>query len=251
MKMPNLLKRFGILNLTILYTLFSITLSVLVSYLISAAIGAEFTRKGIIIAVIVPSIVTPIFAYSQFRLVLNLKNAEDRLRQQTITDELTQVYNRRFFFQLIEKTQQQTDNFGASTSILILDLDNFKLLNDQFGHLTGDKALQTVARTCEKVIRVTDKIARFGGDEFVIFFPNASQHQVGQIAKRLHNALNEVHIPGTPPDFHLAVSIGTATFPTKSITLEALIGRADQALYQAKHQGGNLVVVGSPVPSQN
>ncbi|MCE9678217.1 GGDEF domain-containing protein [Shewanella sp. AS1] len=171
---------------------------------------------------------------------------ETKLRLQGDTDELTNLLNRR---RLEKDLTQHFDNFtqyGTPTSILMLDLDHLKLINDRWGHHEGDKTILVVANTCLAHLRCGDSGYRFGGDEFVIALPGMELQQAFQFAEQLRlNFHQELLILSqdrlTKEGVCPSVSIGVATIEAGDTSYEASLKRADRALYGAKHAGRNSV----------
>jgi len=163
-----------------------------------------------------------------------------------VTDALTGVSVRGHFMERARQELDRSSRHGLCCTLLMADLDDFKRKNDTFGHLVGDVVLREVARLLARNLREIDMIARFGGEEFLLLLIETAPEQALPIAERLRQ-LVEVH-PIRAYDELLAqtVSIGMAGFPAHATTLEALVERADQALYAAKRAGRNRVVVWSP-----
>ncbi|GAP08711.1 MAG TPA: sensor domain-containing diguanylate cyclase [Anaerolinea thermolimosa] len=166
------------------------------------------------------------------------KQAEDRLKEMALTDYLTGVYNRRHFFTLAETEFERTRRTRHPLSIILLDIDHFKTVNDTLGHAAGDRALQALARHCHKHLRPYDILARYGGEEFILLLPNTNENEAYAIADRLRMGLAQeadFNPPGLAP---VTISSGIAElFTSQAETLDRLIECADSALYRAKQQG--------------
>jgi|LSQX01.1.fsa_nt_gb diguanylate cyclase (GGDEF)-like protein len=197
-------------------------------------------------------------SYHKRRLFVN----NQRLRQLAVTDSLTHTYNRHKFNEELWRETNRYRRTGAPLSIVIMDLDDFKAINDRFGHLQGDRVLVQVARAIHKEIRVTDIFARWGGEEFVLLLPATATPQAGELTLRLLRLINSLHLESTVlPDFHpegdpevtlpaeekrveripVRCSFGIAEMQDAD-TPETLIQRADRLLYQAKSDGRNCIV---------
>ncbi len=148
-------------------------------------------------------------------------------------DELTGVYNRRYLNLILERELARTRRYGDTLSILILDLDNFKEINDAYGHLEGDKSLIKFAGILRESARDADTIVRYGGDEFVIIAPSTNYDGAYTLAKRILNNLAKVNTPIGP----LSASIGIATYPDNGTDFKSLFEYADRCLYDAKRSG--------------
>lgn len=155
---------------------------------------------------------------------------------------LTRVFNKRYLLDRLDSELKFARRHGASVSLLMLDLDHFKRVNDDHGHLAGDAVLVNLAAVLTKAVRNEDVVARFGGEEFAVILRATEQEPAVQLAERLRKLVET-----TPTEFHekklgATVSVGVATFPsTPATTVDELIEAADQALYRAKHAGRNRV----------
>jgi diguanylate cyclase (GGDEF)-like protein len=159
------------------------------------------------------------------------------------TDTLTEQFNRRRFFELGEMEMHRFRRFSKPLSAIMLDLDNFKLINDHYGHATGDTVLCAVARRIRQSIRVIDILGRYGGDEFAILLPDATMEQSREIAERIRQSvIGEEIYNNEGQAVTLSISLGIAQASDDNDNLSALMGRADSALYQAKQSGRNRVV---------
>lgn len=157
------------------------------------------------------------------------------------TDPLTGVFNRRQLFALGQHALLRAKHTAMPLSVVLLDIDHFKQVNDRAGHSAGDSVLVTLAQTCHTVLRTEDSFFRYGGEEFVALLPNTPLDQAVQIAERLRVALAACPI-AAPEPFCVTVSFGVAALSPDCQELEPLLGRADAALYAAKRRGRNQVV---------
>jgi diguanylate cyclase (GGDEF)-like protein len=173
-----------------------------------------------------------------------LRQKTDVLAQMAITDHLTQAYNRRHFFDVAEKEVERANLLHRPISIVILDADNFKRINDTFGHPTGDKVLGLIAKRCQENLRTGDIFARYGGEEFILLMPETDQQKALITAERLRKVIEEG--PNIPdhPEIILTISLGLACSDGEETTsLTQLIAQADQALYISKQNGRNRVTL--------
>ncbi|MBU1934747.1 GGDEF domain-containing protein, partial [Patescibacteria group bacterium] len=166
-----------------------------------------------------------------------------RLGKQGLVDELTQMYNRRYFDEEMKREFDRAKRYGTTFSLLMLDIDKFKEVNDALGHPGGDKALKMVAKIIEKVMRDTDIATRYGGEEFGIILPNTGNADAITAAERIRSGMKEELKPFLIQEYgDLAeqlmgtVSIGIATFRGEE-KAEEIVERADRALYKAKGTG--------------
>ncbi len=166
------------------------------------------------------------------------KLAQEKVRLLAMTDQLTGLANRNRFHQRFDEHLKICRREGLQLALLLLDLDRFKPVNDTYGHLVGDKLLQAVARIIERSCRETDLAARLGGDEFAILLLNPQPEGIVAVAERLVHDLQQP-FDIAPHQVQIGVSIGVAFFPQDGDNDDALMHKADLALYQAKHQGRN------------
>lgn len=169
----------------------------------------------------------------------------DAIRRQVVTDHLTHLYNRRFFMNRANEEIGRTLRHKAPLSVLMVDIDHFKLFNDTHGHATGDRVLQTVARAMQDALRTSDVCARYGGEEFAMLLPNTSGENAYYVAERVRRTLQRTRYTGLglPVDVNITISVGVSTCPRDATTLDDLMRLADEALYQAKAEGRDRVVV--------
>lgn len=154
-----------------------------------------------------------------------------RVRELSVLDSLTRVYNRNYFFPEFERQLSLARRHGFPVSIVIFDLDRFKQHNDAFGHLQGDALLKEVAGVLKANVRQSDTLARFGGDEFVLLLPYASAGEAVHLVERLKGSLVQA-MPHNP----VSLSAGIASFPQDGTSSRELLQHADLALYRAKEK---------------
>jgi diguanylate cyclase (GGDEF)-like protein/PAS domain S-box-containing protein len=171
------------------------------------------------------------------RDVTDRKRLEDDLRTLAEFDELTGIHNRRHFQEEVEKHLRASRRFGDPLTLLLLDIDGFKQINDTYGHAVGDKALQVVARALRGSVRETDLVGRLGGDEFVALLTRADERGVDRVLGAFRQALR-VDDAVAGASFSIEASIGIAKSHGQDDTYEALLGRADRAMYAEKNKKG-------------
>jgi diguanylate cyclase len=175
-----------------------------------------------------------------------LRRQNERLEQIAITDSLTGIYNRRFFFELADKEVARAKRYGNPMSVVILDADHFKKMNDTYGHLIGDQILMNLAQLCQENIRSLDIIARYGGEEFVILMPEVDCTAAYNSAERLRMLVETTSMVTGGLDVMMTISLGIACWNGENdLDFNALLARADRALYQSKESGRNRVSVWS------
>lgn len=168
-----------------------------------------------------------------------------RTKELSIHDELTSIYNRRFLRNRLEMEWSRSKRFDHPLSVLLMDIDHFKQLNDTHGHLYGDQVLKQVAKVLLRSVRRVDTVARYGGEEFVVVLPKTKKAKAVEVAKKLRRAIEQTRFPNLSPEAEgprVTISVGVSTFPDDAQTTEELIEKADQGLYRAKAAGRNQVV---------
>jgi len=172
---------------------------------------------------------------------------QKELEMLAITDSLTGLYNRRHFFYLADHEIEQVRRFNRPIALVLIDLDDFKHINDTFGHPTGDIVLSNIAGVFQRTTRAVDILCRYGGEEFAILMPETDSLGSEMIIQRVRKALEEQNLIAHLESFPVTFSAGIASFDTNRATvstdLEILIKWADQALYDAKHAGKNKTVI--------
>ncbi len=174
-----------------------------------------------------------------------IRNAQlyAEVQKQAITDHLTGLYNRRGFFQLAHRELDRARRFKHALSLILLDLDHFKQVNDTYGHTVGDQVIYTVAERCRKNIRHIDVIGRYGGEEFAIILPETETPTLYQVAERLRTCVAEMPVDTERGPVPVTISLGLTVATPDVRDLIALINRADEGLYAAKQMGGNALVL--------
>jgi len=162
---------------------------------------------------------------------------EEELWLLAVTDTLTNVYNRRYFTQKLEEEIERVRRSGSSFSLIMLDIDHFKNVNDLFGHNAGDLVLKSMAEMILNRIRKIDTIARWGGEEFVLLLPETDGNAAVVLAETLRRQLNQMEIPGVGK---ITASFGVASYSSGD-TVDTLVNRADKKMYEAKSAGRNCV----------
>lgn len=189
---------------------------------------------------VIPDCVT---AHEQAVRIHRFLQYKKRIDQNLIMDELTQVYNRKYlanvYAQLINKFKRQKEPF----SVVMLDIDHFKKVNDTYGHVVGDMVLQSLAHILKKELRPTDTVIRYGGEEFLVLLPRTRAVDAKRIMERiLHTFRGTIHTPTDAKSFSCTFSAGVQEVSTIHKTLTKHIELADQALYRGKQAGRNIVL---------
>ena len=164
----------------------------------------------------------------------DLERINSKLNQMAVTDELTGIGNFRHFQNIFESEFHRAQRYKRSLSLIMLDIDNFKTFNDQYGHTFGDEILKKIALVLNKTIRKEDTVARYGGEEFIIIAPETDEKKAKDLAERIRKAVSHLK-------HHITVSLGIASYPTDAKTAKTLLEKADKALYRSKANGKNCV----------
>ncbi|HXP10317.1 MAG TPA: diguanylate cyclase [Acidobacteriaceae bacterium] len=169
--------------------------------------------------------------------------AHEQLRFQATHDALTGAFNRGEILEMLRRELERGARTRTTTGILMLDIDHFKLINDTYGHLTGDAVLREVTQRVSKAVRSYDSVGRYGGEEFVIVLPGCSREQVDQGAERVRAAVDNGPVWVNDARIAVTVSIGAAVTTNGAISDKEILAAADAALYRAKRIGRNRTVV--------
>ncbi|OXI77806.1 GGDEF domain-containing protein [Burkholderia sp. AU33423] len=174
-----------------------------------------------------------------------LQRTNEKLEHLAATDPLTGATNRRQFIESVQAEINRAKRHGAPFSLLALDLDHFKAINDSYGHQAGDQVLQRFVDKCADAIRPYDGVARMGGEEFMVLLPQAALDTARSIGERIRAAIADAPFEaGVGEPVKVTVSVGASEFGRDGETIDAILRKADERLYRAKHQGRNRVVAG-------
>ncbi|OIQ49325.1 Response regulator PleD [Pseudodesulfovibrio hydrargyri] len=188
-----------------------------------------------------------ITAFCGTRLMHLLDGAHDRIAALTTHDELTGLPNRSWFFDRLDEEIDRAERYGNKLSLVMVDLDRFRAVNDSFGHPLGDLALAEVARLLAANIRTSDVVARYGGEEFMIILPETDAERAARAAEKLRVVVevNDISLEG--PEIKVTISCGVADLasihPRRGSRRDALVVAADRAMHRAKQNGRNQVLV--------
>ncbi len=180
-----------------------------------------------------------------YKRYLRLSKSIDKMKQLSLTDNLTELYNRSYLEPFLERELACAKNKNQMLSVIMVDMDHFKHINDTYGHVVGDQVLTIFAQVILKCIRKTDIIARYGGDEFVVVLPNTNTDTAKCIAERIRHDVSEMHIPPVEGVVISSIhcSVGVSTYPIHCDSRNSLIYTSDLALYMAKRSGRNCIKV--------
>lgn len=206
-------------------------------------------RQLVVIAIMTITITSHIYMARQ-------EEFDSRLYRIATTDELTGIANRRALMQVLEKRISEAIRYKTAFSILLFDLDNFKTINDDYGHLAGDDVLIRITRVCARWLRATDFMGRYGGEEFMVLCPNTTTEGAKSLADRIRQAVEETEFRINGKKINMTVSIGVTELSNHLHNSSArlneielshdMIDAADSAMYNAKRGGRNRVVAYEP-----
>jgi diguanylate cyclase (GGDEF)-like protein len=202
-----------------------------------------FQWFGLVIVLISVSFVGGNISSIRRELSINRKKLQSSLtviREMAIHDDLTGFYNRHHLMDLIDSENNRSDRTGSVYSLVMMDIDKFKNINDTYGHQTGDQVLRTFAAIIRSILRKTDFCGRYGGEEFLILLTQTDIQAAKVFAERICNCVENSFFPCLGPDARVTVSIGL-TEPRTQEDIEKTISRADELLYKAKEGGRNRV----------
>jgi diguanylate cyclase (GGDEF)-like protein len=206
------------------------------SYLSSHGVGIGIMLEALTLAFII--------SY-RIKILEDIRASQDELKKQAATDPLTRLYNRRYFFSEADYLLELAKSGNKPLSVLMIDIDHFKLVNDIHGHGVGDQVIIGIAQTLKKYSRSHDLIARFGGEEFVVLLPEADEEEAMRCAERIRIAVESLTIAGGTEPIRCTISVGIAAVNTGGKSIESALQEADKALYQAKKSGRNRICVSS------
>ncbi len=199
--------------------------------------GRPFTQTDLELAVLLAS---------QAAVAIDNAYLYEQLRMLAATDSLTRLYNHRHFMTRLDAAVKHARRHGRPLSILMMDLDHFKRVNDTYGHQQGDRVLQAFSSILKRTSREEDTLARYGGEEFAAILPDTNLHGAMRLSERIRNRLRDLEFEHTSGGFHVTVSIGAAELTDSVRGAEDFSAFADEALYQAKEAGRDRVVARDP-----
>jgi diguanylate cyclase (GGDEF)-like protein len=219
-----------------------------------SSLGVPLILRGEVIGVLSVQCKQP-DAYSsrQIRLVetiaqqatIAMDNAKlfERMQELAITDGLTNLYNRRYFYMVLENEIERTLRYQTPLSLIMMDIDHFKTVNDRFGHLAGDEVLQSIAALCKSLLRQSDVMFRYGGEEFIVLLPETNAEMAHKVAERIRVTIADAEFETKKGTVKISISFGVSQFSEDLSNANLFIESADQALYHAKQTGRNCVRV--------
>jgi diguanylate cyclase (GGDEF)-like protein len=181
-------------------------------------------------------------AYITTMLSGDIRYAVDKIKQVSDTDELTGTYNMRAFSSMLQRSFRQSVRYGHAMSIVMVDSDNLKQVNDTYGHEAGNRLLQHLVRCIREQLRGSDVMARFGGDEFIVLLPETNSKGAMEMAERIRKSIEVSRFDIRGGDTNTTASLGVASYPEDGGNLDVILDKADKAMYRAKQLGRNRVM---------
>ncbi|MBW3571118.1 MAG: diguanylate cyclase [Gemmatimonadetes bacterium] len=237
--LSRLIDRLGIVRTAAVMLLASVALSMLVTAAMMLLFVGEVHTIAIVLSAAVPAVAAPPSLFLLLRLVAELRTAREELRRLSIIDPLSGAFNRRHMVELAEAEVARACRYGDPFSVLMLDLDDFKAVNDRHGHVAGDQVIRAVSDLCRALLRDNDVFARVGGDEFVVLLPQTDAARAAETAERLRARIAVESVAWHGESVPLRASIGIAAFDPAMGGLNDLLAAADRALLAAKRRGKN------------
>lgn len=204
------------------------------------SLAEKFLYETIDELVIIP--IEKIELRARIDILLRARSYTYMLAQETILDPLTGAYNKKYFYDIAQKELEHFHRYGRKFSIVFIDIDDFKMINSKYGHLTGDIVLKTLAEKLKNSLRKSDSVCRFGGEEFVLLLHGTNSEKALAIAERIRQEIAKEEIKtfdGKTISITISAGIATVTKTTKNIN--EMFDMADTAMYKAKHSGKNKV----------
>ena len=228
--------KIGIFRSVIVLVLLAIIISLLLTTGITLLTGGKITKPGIIATVVTPGAMTAFFSIIILRLLFDLDETEQKFKNLSVQDDLTGISNRRAFIELAERELERAIRYGVEFSIVIFDINEFKQINDRYGHVVGDKMLQEIAHQCQVRIRNTDHIARWGGDEFVVLVPQSEDVDFEQYCTRIIQIIRNIHLIDNNQSIRVSASVGVKRYTDDISSIDEIINLADRDMHQIKDE---------------
>jgi len=239
--LSSLVLRLGLRRATLLMTLVVTTLAVVMAQAVISIAGHGDRVIAMVSASVCSLVLTPLIGSFVLRLVFELARARERLTVLATHDDLTGIYNRRHFMTLVQREWDRARRYNTSAALLLIDADRFKAVNDSHGHLCGDELLRRMAHAAGQSLRQADVLARFGGEELIVFLPQTDALGALDVAERIRSQVQALIVNWHGTTVRTTVSVGVAPLRRELPSLDWMIHEADTALYAAKTDGRNCV----------
>ncbi|HEY0264295.1 MAG TPA: GGDEF domain-containing protein [Granulicella sp.] len=235
--------RLGRWGAVLCVTLMSGVMSVALAWVLMHVSPFSEAGSGLMLSLVIPLFIAGPFSWGLLTLLEETEASRNELEELATRDGLTRLFNRRYFMTVLERELSRAVRYAEPLSLLIFDVDDFKLVNDRHGHAAGDQVLEEIARMCAALLRQHDVLARYGGEEFVLLLPRTGEAGAEQVAEKLQAAISALLVDLRRPQKRIGVtvSIGISTLRPEEDgdRMEMLLARADDALYHAKMLGKN------------
>jgi diguanylate cyclase (GGDEF)-like protein len=218
--------------------------AVVILYLPNPLLIADYTeifKSRFLASFLAVALMSYLHEYARYRSYSALHALRHKIEREARTDEMTGLYNRRHMYEYMQLALQQVRRKQRPLSLLVIDIDNFKLVNDKYGHQFGDEVLVQVAQTMRHSLRNHDSIARWGGEEFLVLLTDTENEAAKAVAEKLRSTIEALPIQHNDESIRMTVSIGLHTANPEE-SLNAMLSRADENLYTAKNNGRNQIV---------
>lgn len=239
----------GLAKSVLLITVMSVVgswLIMLISHLAAnLALGHGLSSTSFIIGTITPALVAPGVSVYFVHILHELEKARHQAYTLAVTDALTGVYNRRYFMGQAEAEFAKSLRYKTPVSIIMMDVDHFKSVNDTYGHDGGDNVLKAISHAASESVRGQDILARFGGEEFIVLLPQTGGDEALLVAERIRHEIGVQQVQHGDQTIQVTASLGVATLTKNVSSLSALLKRADEALYRCKAEGRNRCILAS------
>jgi diguanylate cyclase len=233
--------RLGLHRSTAVITGIVALFAVLISQAIISVLGRGDRGLALMSATLCSVVLTPIIGSFVLRLVFELERTRQQLTVLATHDDLTGVHNRRHFMTVVQREWDRARRYDTRAALLLIDADHFKRVNDLHGHLCGDELLRAMARVVGEQLRQADVLARFGGEELIVFLPHTDSLGALDVAERIRERVQGLSVTCRGATIGTTVSIGVAPMRAELPSLDWMIHEADTALYAAKSDGRNCV----------
>ena len=235
--MRRLIRRYGTVGITLAVTLISVAGAIGLAAVLDVILKGRIQRYDLPIAGAIAALLTPLITIHFIRLGHQLDRAEEDMRRLASLDSLTHAYTRGHFVELAEKEVVRARRYGHPLSLLLLDIDHFKSVNDRYGHSAGDRVLRAAVDLFQGQIRRSDLLGRYGGEEFLVLLPETDVAGADVVAERIRAALRKAPVNVGNLAVEMTVSIGLTELRPEMQDVDALLAHADAALYRAKDAG--------------
>ena len=242
--MWDFIRKTGRLRFTLLASLIVVLSSVAITEIIFSLANARIPTAGLVTSICAPAIISFPMIWYILGLLFKVHKMEEEMRELATYDQLTGAYNRRSLFEIAEKYFEIARRQEEMISVLFLDIDHFKRVNDTHGHSEGDNILKAVSRTIQATLRKSDALGRFGGEEFILILLNTDKNGAYSAAEKVRKQVENLTIYSDKKQISVTISIGlTSTSEKKASNINEMMRDADEALYQAKKNGRNQTVI--------